>query len=170
MEKIWIGVTEIFNFNILRSSSIWGHLHVGQFSILVRSPNLNSKLEEDLISGYWNSQLLIFWGRLQYCTQWILNIVHLKLKIVAVPSLDKLGLRNRGVGHKNNSGPLATVALVHVHHWTADGADQVSIAAVRDQGGKISNLQQSSMTGSTPTFPSLSLSINRWIPSFVFSP
>ena len=52
-------------------------------------------------------------GHIDQC---ILNIVHLKLKITPLllrfqqynicTSLDKLALRNRGVWHKENSGPL----------------------------------------------------------------
>ena len=51
-------------FNILRSSSIGGRHHFNHFWFWVCPLSLSLKFKEDPISGCWDIQLLIFWGRL----------------------------------------------------------------------------------------------------------
>ena len=51
-------------FNILRSSSIGCRLHFKHLLFLFVPLSLSFKFEEDPMSGCWDIQLLIFWGRL----------------------------------------------------------------------------------------------------------
>ena len=49
-------------FNILRSSSIEGHLHFKHFAFWFGPLALSFKFDNDLISGCFVIQILIFWG------------------------------------------------------------------------------------------------------------
>ena len=50
--------------NILRSSSVGGRLHFNHFFRGFGHLRISWKCWEDLISGWWDMTLLIFWGRL----------------------------------------------------------------------------------------------------------
>ena len=73
------------NFHILRSSSITGHLpfkvvFMQTFLWLWFGPmSLCLKFEDDLISGYWDIQIFIFWG-------------HPSLEVVFISSIIYFGL------------------------------------------------------------------------------
>jgi hypothetical protein len=71
----WV-VAEIFNFNILRLSSIGGRLHFKHFLFLFGPLSLVLKFEEDPMNGCWDIQLLIFWGRLPLEVVFILSIYY----------------------------------------------------------------------------------------------
>ena len=71
MFNIWVGsnkwLLRYSTFNILRSSSIGGRLHLKYLNTLLWSPksiSLRFIFEYNPISGFWDIPLLIFWGRL----------------------------------------------------------------------------------------------------------